>query len=88
MGMTMTKELRAGQRISSGDDSGIVDEVINNTHVRVRWDSGVVTTQPISVLNEDSEPYYPCWHCEGEGRIDGESCEYCDGTGEAKDEDE
>ena len=46
--------MRVGQRITMGaeDDreSGIIDSV-NGVQVTVRWDSGIVTTQPISPVH-------------------------------------
>lgn len=46
--------MRVGQRITMGaaDDreSGIIDS-INGVQATVRWDSGVVTTQPIAEVN-------------------------------------
>ena len=84
-----TRELKIGQQINTVDDCGTVD-AIRGDQVTVRWESGITTTQAASVLlaamEDEDEGYLPCWHCEGEGEIDGEPCEYCDGTGDAQDE--
>jgi len=45
----MKTRLEIGQRISTTDDSGVVDW-IDGDRVTVRWDSLVVTTQPAGVL--------------------------------------
>jgi len=44
-----TAKLEIGQRISTTDDSGVVDW-IDGDRVTIRWNSGVVTTQPARVL--------------------------------------
>jgi len=66
-----TAKLEIGQRINTSDDTGIVD-AIDGDRVTIRWNSGVVTTQPARVLlaaaetDEDSCPKDTCdWHGEG-----------------------
>jgi len=45
----MTTKLEIWQQIVTSDDSGTVD-AIDGDMVTVRWDSLVVTTQPVSVI--------------------------------------
>lgn len=44
---------------------------------------------PNSPPQPEGAEYYPCWHCQGSGELDGWGrCSYCDGTGDAGEPDE